>query len=114
MLRTLVRTLALALAFAIVVSARSAGAASIAIACSALGQEFALCKSGAEAWANLAAAMKAVRATGVDVEEVSFDLGADRYLRDGHVLDEADVERFRGCDAILKGPLGPRFASAQS
>ena len=55
----------------------------------------------------VAAAVDVVRATGVAVETVDFDLGADRYLRDGHVLDDADLERLRSCDAILKGPLGP-------
>jgi 3-isopropylmalate dehydrogenase len=55
----------------------------------------------------VAAAMRVVRATGVEVEEVAFDLGADRYARDGHVLDDADLARIRTCDALLKGPLGP-------
>ncbi|HEX2850668.1 MAG TPA: 3-isopropylmalate dehydrogenase [Acidimicrobiales bacterium] len=55
----------------------------------------------------VAAAVDVVRATGVPVDTVDFDLGADRYLRDGHVLDDDDLERLRGCDAILKGPLGP-------
>ncbi len=54
-----------------------------------------------------AAALDVVRAAGVDVDVVRFDLGADRYLRDGHVLDDDDLERLRACDAILKGPLGP-------
>jgi len=53
------------------------------------------------------AALDALRATGVDFDAVTFDLGADRYLRDGHVLDDDDLEAIRGCDAILKGPLGP-------
>jgi 3-isopropylmalate dehydrogenase len=52
-------------------------------------------------------AVKVLRAAGVDFEEVRFDLGADRYVRDGHVLDDADLEALRACDAILKGPLGP-------
>jgi 3-isopropylmalate dehydrogenase len=56
--------------------------------------------------AIVADAMKVVRAAGVDVVEVTFDLGADRYVRDGHVLDDADIEAIRGCDAILKGPIG--------
>jgi len=55
----------------------------------------------------VAEALKVVRAAGVDVDEVTFDVGADRYVRDGHVLDDADLEAIRGCDAILKGPLGP-------
>ena len=53
------------------------------------------------------AAVEVLRATGVELETRTFDLGADRYLRDGHVLDDADLEALRACDAILKGPLGP-------
>ena len=53
------------------------------------------------------AALKVLRAAGVDFEEVRLDLGADRYVRDGHVLDDADVALIRSCDAVLKGPLGP-------
>jgi 3-isopropylmalate dehydrogenase len=53
------------------------------------------------------AALKVVRAAGVDFEETRFDIGADRYARDQHVLDDADLEGIRSCDAILKGPLGP-------
>jgi 3-isopropylmalate dehydrogenase len=55
----------------------------------------------------VAQAVKVMRAAGVDFEEVTFDLGADRFALDGHVLDDADLERIRACDAILKGPLGP-------
>jgi 3-isopropylmalate dehydrogenase len=53
------------------------------------------------------AALEVLRATGVELDEVRFDVGADRYLRDQHVLDDADMERIRTCDAILKGPMGP-------
>jgi 3-isopropylmalate dehydrogenase len=56
--------------------------------------------------AVVAEALKVVRAAGVEVQTVDFDLGADRYVRDGHVLDDADLEAIRGCDAILKGPIG--------
>lgn len=56
---------------------------------------------------TVGAAIEVMRAAGVDFEEVRFDLGADRYLRDGHILTEEDVEKLRGCDAILKGPIGP-------
>ncbi len=55
----------------------------------------------------VATALDVIRATGVPVEVVELDLGADRYLRDGHVLDDDDLALLRGCDAILKGPLGP-------
>jgi 3-isopropylmalate dehydrogenase len=57
--------------------------------------------------AVVADALGVVRAAGVDIDEVTFDIGADRYVRDGHVLDDADLEAIRGCDAVLKGPLGP-------
>jgi len=59
------------------------------------------------------AAVDVLRATGVDLETTTFDLGADRYLRDGHVLDDADLEALRGCDAILKGPLGPAIGETR-
>ena len=55
----------------------------------------------------VAAAVKVLRAAGVEFEEVPLDLGADRYARDQHVLDDDDMARIRSCDAILKGPLGP-------
>ena len=59
------------------------------------------------------AALRVVRAAGVELDEVRFDIGADRYVRDGHVLDDADLEGLRGCDAVLKGPLGPPIGDTQ-
>ena len=53
------------------------------------------------------AAVKVLHAAGVDFEEVRLDLGADRYARDQHVLDDDDMALIRSCDALLKGPLGP-------
>ncbi len=55
----------------------------------------------------VAAALAVVRATGVDVTTTEFDIGAARFLRDGYVLDDDDVDAMRRHDAILKGPLGP-------
>ena len=55
----------------------------------------------------VAEAVDVIHAAGVDITTETFDLGADRFLRDGYVLDEDDVERLRAFDAILKGPLGP-------
>src|SRR5687768_821044 len=57
--------------------------------------------------AVVTAALQVVRAAGVELDELTFDIGADRYVRDGHVLDDADLDAIRACDAILKGPLGP-------
>ncbi|MGB2756958.1 MAG: 3-isopropylmalate dehydrogenase [Acidimicrobiia bacterium] len=51
-------------------------------------------------------ATRAVRAAGVEITEVPFDLGGDRYLRDGHVLDDADLDAFRQLDALLLGAVG--------
>jgi 3-isopropylmalate dehydrogenase len=52
-------------------------------------------------------ALAVVRAAGIDMDEVRFDVGADRYARDRHVLDDDDLAGIRSCDAVLKGPLGP-------
>jgi 3-isopropylmalate dehydrogenase len=41
-----------------------------------------------------------------EVELVDFDLGADRYLRTGETLPDADLETMRGLDAILLGAVG--------
>ena len=59
------------------------------------------------------AALKVLRAAGVDFDEVTFDIGADRYVRDGHVLDADDLESIRGCDAVLKGPIGPAIGDTR-
>ncbi|HEX6131777.1 MAG TPA: 3-isopropylmalate dehydrogenase [Actinomycetota bacterium] len=39
-------------------------------------------------------------------ELVTFDLGADRYLRTGDVLPDEDLERLRTTDAIFLGAVG--------
>ncbi|MCU0310637.1 MAG: 3-isopropylmalate dehydrogenase [Acidimicrobiales bacterium] len=51
-------------------------------------------------------ALKVVRAAGVDVDTVDYDLGGDRYRRDGVVLDDATVAEWRGLDALLLGAVG--------
>ena len=51
-------------------------------------------------------ALKALDAAGVDYVPVAFDLGGARYLRDGHVLPDDDLEAVRGCDAVLLGAVG--------
>ncbi len=53
-----------------------------------------------------AEALKVVRACGVHLETVDFDLGGDRYLRDGEVLSDETLEQLRGFDAILLGAVG--------
>jgi 3-isopropylmalate dehydrogenase len=51
-------------------------------------------------------ALKALDAAGVDYVPVAFDLGGSRYLRDGQVLPDDDLDAVRGCDAILLGAVG--------
>lgn len=47
----------------------------------------------------------------IGLEFTDFDFGADRYLRDGHVLDDADVASLKKYDAIFLGAVGdPRVA----
>src|SRR4051812_16078319 len=54
----------------------------------------------------VAEAMKCVDAAGVEYEAVPFDLGGSRYLRDGVVLPEEDLEEISGLDAIMLGAVG--------
>ncbi len=51
-------------------------------------------------------ALRVIRAAGVEFTEVPFDLGGERYLRDGHVLDDDDLEAFRALDALFLGAVG--------
>jgi 3-isopropylmalate dehydrogenase len=53
-----------------------------------------------------AAALKVVRAAGVDLETTDFDLGGARYLRDGTILPDEVLEELRTFDAILLGAVG--------
>jgi 3-isopropylmalate dehydrogenase len=51
--------------------------------------------------------LDAVRAEeGFDAEFIRFDLGGERYLRTGEVLPDDELERLRGCDAVLLGAVG--------
>ncbi|MFI5047523.1 MAG: 3-isopropylmalate dehydrogenase [Acidimicrobiia bacterium] len=51
-------------------------------------------------------AVKALDATGVAYEATDFDLGWERYERDGAVLPDADLEAIRKLDAVLFGAVG--------
>jgi 3-isopropylmalate dehydrogenase len=54
----------------------------------------------------VAEALKVVRASGVALDTVDFDLGAGRYLRTGEVLPDAALDELRALDAILLGAVG--------
>ena len=53
-----------------------------------------------------AEALKVVAAAGVDLDTTDYDLGGQRYLRDGEVLSDETLEELRGFDAILLGAVG--------
>jgi len=53
-----------------------------------------------------AEALKVVRAAGVELDTTDFDLGGQRYLRDGEILSDETLEALRGFDAILLGAVG--------
>ncbi|MHB2027221.1 MAG: 3-isopropylmalate dehydrogenase [Acidimicrobiales bacterium] len=59
------------------------------------------------------AALEVVRASGVHLETTSYDLGAERYLRDGYVLDDDVLEELRSFDAILLGAIGPAIGDTR-
>ena len=54
----------------------------------------------------VAEALKVVRAAGVDLETVDYDLGGARYLRTGDVLPDETLAELRDFDAILLGAVG--------
>jgi 3-isopropylmalate dehydrogenase len=51
-------------------------------------------------------ALKVVRAAGVDLDTVDYDLGGARYLRTGEVLPDEVLDELRGVDAIFLGAVG--------
>ncbi len=53
-----------------------------------------------------AEALKVIHAAGVDLETTDFDLGGQRYLRDGVVLTDEILAELRSYDAILLGAVG--------
>ena len=54
----------------------------------------------------IAEALKVVRATGVALDTVDYDLGGARYLQDGTVLPDEVLDEWRGLDALLLGAVG--------
>ena len=54
----------------------------------------------------VAEALKVVRAAGVNLDTVEYDLGGARYLRTGEVLPDEVLEELRSFDAILLGAVG--------
>lgn len=51
-------------------------------------------------------ALKVIKAAGVALDLKDFDLGGQRYLRDGEILNDATLNDLREFDAILLGAVG--------
>lgn len=54
----------------------------------------------------MAEGLKVLNAVRDDVETTEYDLGARRYLRNGELLTDADLESLKDHDAILLGAIG--------
>ncbi len=50
--------------------------------------------------------LKVLAAAGIEVDPIAYDLGGNRYLRDGTVLTEDILEEWRGLDALYLGAVG--------
>jgi 3-isopropylmalate dehydrogenase len=53
-----------------------------------------------------AEAVRVLEAAGANLDTVEFDLGGQRYLRDGEVLSDTTLAELREFDAILLGAVG--------
>jgi 3-isopropylmalate dehydrogenase len=54
----------------------------------------------------IAEALKVVAAAGVELDTTTYELGGQRYLRDGEILSDATLDELRRFDAILLGAVG--------
>ena len=54
----------------------------------------------------MAEGLKVLHTVRDDVETTDFDLGARRYLRNGELLTDADLDALKARDAILLGAIG--------
>ena len=54
----------------------------------------------------IAEALKVVAAAGVELDTTTYELGGQRYLRDGEILSDETLDELRRFDAILLGAVG--------
>jgi len=54
----------------------------------------------------VAEGLKVMVGAGVDLETVDYDLGGERYLRDGEILSDSVLDEWRGLDALYLGAVG--------
>lgn len=50
--------------------------------------------------------LRVIEAAGVALDTIDYDLGGQRYLRDGMILSDEIIEEWRGLDAIYLGAVG--------
>lgn len=50
--------------------------------------------------------LKVIAAAGVEMDTVEYDLGGERYMKDGTILPDEIVEEWRGLDALYAGAVG--------
>jgi len=58
-------------------------------------------------------ALKVVKVTGIELDTVSYDLGAKHYVATGEVMPDGLIDELRGYDAILLGAIGPAIGSTE-
>ena len=54
----------------------------------------------------IAEGLKVIAAVGVEMDTVEYDLGGERYMKDGTILPDEIVEEWRGLDALYAGAVG--------
>ncbi len=54
----------------------------------------------------IAQGMRVIEAAGVALETIDYDLGGDRYLKDGVILTDEILDEWRGLDALYLGAVG--------
>jgi 3-isopropylmalate dehydrogenase len=50
--------------------------------------------------------LKVIDALGIEYDRIDYDLGGERYLKDGTVLPDEIIEEWRGIDALYAGAVG--------
>ncbi len=54
----------------------------------------------------IAEGLRVLTAAGAELDTIDYDLGGQRYVRDGVVLDDETIEEWRDLDAIYLGAVG--------
>jgi len=54
----------------------------------------------------VAEGLKVIDALGIEYDRIDYDLGGERYQRDGTILTDEIIEEWRGIDALYAGAVG--------